>query len=490
MLLLLLHACESSSTGAADSSAIEAPAEAEPGIESESEPESPTESEPEPETEPESDPGPGPEQHCAEVDAFVPQFTEDVARFAAQDDRSPGPPGSVVFVGSSSIRRWEGLALAYTDHEPRQRGVGGSQLAEIAQAADALVLRHDPRAVVVFAGTNDVDAGVPADVVIERFQCLRERVARGLGSDRPVLFIGITPTIARWDQWETADAVNQAVAALAEADPALTYVDVPSLFLATGSPPDASLFVADGLHLSDAGYALWDRALRPAVDAAAPPLAPVAPGSAPLASGTRLLFDLGPSNAEDGELTPSPDWLGQAWSNWHAAEGGEDVLPGEHLDGLVADDGAATGVGVVVTGGFYLNGRSNGGLLWPDPALLGGLAVGSATGDFGYTVPDDQTGGLMLRGLDPGQSYTVRLFAARDEAQRRVTSYTLRGADTRAATLQTSGAGAGALGGTTNDDTVVTFAGVTPDPWGHLFLDVAIAEGDYAYLSLLELIVD
>jgi lysophospholipase L1-like esterase len=35
--------------------------------------------------------------------------------------------------------------------------------------------------------------------------------------------------------------------------------------LATGSPPDESLFAKDGLHLSDKGNALWASAIDPVV---------------------------------------------------------------------------------------------------------------------------------------------------------------------------------------------------------------------------------
>lgn len=435
-----------------------------------------------------SDSGPVEPDPCAEVDAFWPNYADTIATWTAQDDLAPWPADPVVFVGSSTLRRWEGLARAYTDHTPLQRGFGGAQLAEVARSCQDLVVRHDPRAVVVFAGTNDVDAGVDAQVVVERFRCLRQRLAAALGADRPLVFVGITPTPARWSQWEQASAVNQAVAALAEEDDGVWYADTPTAFLATGSPPDASLFVEDGLHLSDAGYALWDSVLRPVVEAVTDPTPPAS--AAPLAPGTRLLLDLGPSNAEDGEPTPSPDYLGQRWNNWYPIEGDQEVLPGEHLDNLVTSAGAPTDVDLVVTGGFLCNGRANGGLLWPDGTLLGDLAVGSATGDFFYVLADDKTGGFFLRGLDPAARYTLRLFASRDDSERRVTRYTASGATSASGTLQTSGPGAGHEGGTGNDDDVVELTNLEPDPWGHLFVDVAIEEGSYAYLSLLELSVE
>jgi hypothetical protein len=114
----------------------------------------------------------------------------------------------------------------------------------------------------------------------------------------------------------------------------------------------------------------------------------------------------------------------------------------------------------------------------------------AATGDFFYVGDADAPGALFLRGLDPSKTYTMRLFAARDDVENRVTRYTITGASSNTMTLQTSGAGAGAAGATTNDDTIVQFTGVKPDAWGHVFVDVAIETGSYAYLSLIELIVE
>ncbi len=427
--------------------------------------------------------------HCWILDDYTPVYVTTVETWRAQDDLAEGPADPLVFVGSSSIRRWEDLARSYRDHRPVQRGFGGAQLGDIAWFADDLVNRHDPRAVVVFAGTNDVAFGVSADDVVARFRCLRERLWIAHGRALPVFFIGITPTPSRWSTWETANAVNEAVAALAADDPGLVYVDVPAAFLATGQPPDADLFVGDQLHLSASGYALWDSILRQEVDAVLPPLPRATRAADHPPAGGRLLVDLGPSNAEDGEPTPSPDYLGQHWNNWYDIDGGAVLLPGEHLDGLVTADGAATSIDLVLTGGFTANGRANGGLLWPSVDLLGDLAVGSATGDYFYSVSEDLTGGFFLRGLDPDATYALRLFASREADETRLSTYTVDGAETVSATLQTSGPGAGTTGNG-NDDDIVTFTGLAPDDRGQLFVDVTLAQGSYAYVSAFELTVE
>ena len=433
------------------------------------------------------DAGPAP---CGEVDQFAPVFPDILARWSMQDSLGGWPQSPVVFVGSSSIRRWETLAQSYSDYSPLQRGVGGAQMGEVAKYAHELVGRHDPRAIVVYAGTNDIDAGVAPSVVVDRFRCFRHRIGQELGWDRPIVFVAIAPNPARWNQWPNANAVNEAIVALAKNDPALFYADVATPFLATGSPPDASLFVADQLHMSSKGYEKWNEAIRPVVEAVTSPTNPAGPSNPVLLAGTRVLIDLGPSNAADGEVTPSPDYLGQRWNNWHGIDGGIGILPGEQLVDLMTADGKPTGIDLVIAGGFSSNGRSHGGLLWPDGAKLGNLAVGSATGDFFYTDGPDLPGALFLRGMDPTKSYTMRLFAAREAPEVRVSRYTISGKTTVSATLQTSGAGAGSAGATTNDDTILEFKGVQSDAWGHIFLDVSIETGPFAYLSVIEIVVE
>jgi len=150
----------------------------------------------------------------------------------------------------------------------------------------------------------------------------------------------------------------------------------------------------------------------------------------------------------------------------------------------VTTDGVSTDVALTIAGGFRANGKQNGGLAAP-PADLGTLAVPEATVDFVYTGGPDDPGGLTLSGLDPGATHTLRLFASRADAERRVTRYVVHGAGTDEATLVTSGPGSD--GGDANVSTVAVMTGLLPDSWGRLHVDVQIAEGSYGYLSLLEL---
>jgi len=411
-------------------------------------------------------------------------FQPVIDRWASQVDENPFEAGRTVFVGSSSILRWERLLEDFSAWSPLQRGFGGSRIWDTAEHSEQVITRHNPGAVVIFAGTNDIAAGLsPADVV-DGYRCVVERVGETLG-EIPIGFIAITPTPARWNSWEESNAVNDAVAAYAGEWPDLHFFDTREAFLATGAPPDASLFAEDGLHLSSAGYALWAALMGPQMSSLLPPVPPPV-GSFP--SGSRLLLDLGPSNPEDGEPTLSPDPFGQTWNNWHAMDGESAMVPGEQLGGLLDVNGDNTGLRLVMSSQMTSNGIVNGGLLLPDSLLLGGFAVGTATEDYVWRSAGG-VGAMAIEGLDPGSRYDVRLFASRDATEPRVTRYSLSGGEERVtADLQVSGAGIGGPGQPNgNIDSIAEFTGLLPDPYGRLHIDYAAAQGAFAYIGVLEL---
>lgn len=423
---------------------------------------------------------------CDRVPADAGTWIPDIARFVAQDDAAAPPEGHVVAVGSSSIRRWETATRVLAPWGVVQRGVGGIRLLDVAAATDDLVARHAPAAVVLFAGTNDIALGATVDEVTAAYRCFVTRVHAT--AEVPIVFVGITPTPSRWAQWDDASAVNDAIAAWSDAHPLLAYADVPAPFLAQGSPPPASLFVGDQLHLSDAGYALWDEVIAGTLEGLVPHRADAAVGQGP-AGGAYVRVDLGPTDGVDGRAAPSPDAFGNHWNAWPGRSGSEPVWAGEALRGLVDTKGRATGLDLVVAGGFRVNGRRNGGLLDPPGETLQTMAVPEATEDFAYSGSADDPMAFTITGLDPGAGVVVRFFASRaDTAERRVSRYVVEGEGaSQTATLLTTGPDIGADGYDGNDDTVAVTQAVTADRWGQLHLDVEREEGAYAYLSVVEL---
>src|SRR4051812_15130658 len=86
-------------------------------------------------------------------------FESEIRAFEAADRQSPPPSGVIVFVGSSSIRKWTSLSADFPGHTVLNRGFGGSQVADSVAYADRIVTPYAPPLVVMYAGSNDLHAG-------------------------------------------------------------------------------------------------------------------------------------------------------------------------------------------------------------------------------------------------------------------------------------------------------------------------------------------
>jgi lysophospholipase L1-like esterase len=190
-------------------------------------------------------------------------FADEIAAFAEQDRRSPPPDAPIVFVGSSSIRLWKTLEDDMAPLPVLNRGFGGSQLPHLIHYVDETVVRYLPRAVVIYAGGNDLDAstGRGADDVARDFGTLVATIHAYAPGAR-IYFLSIKPSKLRWERWPEMKRANEQIERRCKADPRLTYVDVATPLLEGGEPRD-DVFRWDGLHLNELGYVEWKRVLRP-----------------------------------------------------------------------------------------------------------------------------------------------------------------------------------------------------------------------------------
>jgi lysophospholipase L1-like esterase len=192
------------------------------------------------------------------------QWEPDIAQFEAQDRANPPKPGSIVFVGSSSIRMWATLDRDFPGVPVLNRGFGGSEAGDVAKFAERIVVPYKPPVVVFYAGDNDLAAGKTPAQVLAAFQTFVGTVHRELPATR-VVFVSIKPSIARWSIVDKMRAANQLVRDYARTDDRLSYVDVFTPMLDASGQPRRELFLEDGLHMTPAGYAIWRELIAPVI---------------------------------------------------------------------------------------------------------------------------------------------------------------------------------------------------------------------------------
>lgn len=190
------------------------------------------------------------------------RWEKTIAAFEAADRKNPPPKGAVLFVGSSTIVRWKSLATDFPGVTTLNRGFGGNQIKDSTHYAERMIFPYEPSMIFLRAGGNDINAGWPAEDVFEDYkQFVAKMRARFPGI--PIAFIGLCPTIKRWEQVAEGDKLNALVAAYSKEQKDLHYIDCAKMTLDAEGRARPELLHEDKLHLSDAGYRLLAEAVRP-----------------------------------------------------------------------------------------------------------------------------------------------------------------------------------------------------------------------------------
>ena len=200
-------------------------------------------------------------QNAQSEDPLV--WEDAILALEAKSDGLQNAGQRVVFVGSSSIRLWDGLAEDMYPIEVLQHGFGGAKLNDVVYYAERLVNVYQPRAVVVFAGTNDIDPSSkkPAEQLLASYKAFVATV-RADQPGIPIYYIGITPSPRRWTVWPAAQATNTLIQQWSATDPNLHFIDTSASLMGSNGEPDPDNYRFDGLHLSDQGYAIWRKIIR------------------------------------------------------------------------------------------------------------------------------------------------------------------------------------------------------------------------------------
>jgi lysophospholipase L1-like esterase len=156
----------------------------------------------------------------------------------ALEQNTGGPAGSILFMGSSSIRLWRTLAQDMAPLVTVNRGFGGAKLADVHPGASK-----------------------PPEVLLQSYRELVKRI-REMHESTPIYYIAITPSPMRWKVWPIARETNQLIERYSATDPGLHFIDTGAALIKNGLPAER-FYRFDGLHLSGAGYGVWTEIIRP-----------------------------------------------------------------------------------------------------------------------------------------------------------------------------------------------------------------------------------
>jgi len=193
------------------------------------------------------------------------RWEQDIRAFETADKTNPPPQDAILFIGSSSIRRWTNVAQAFPGHKVLNRGFGGSQLSDSVAFVDRIVIPYKPKLVLLYAGDNDIASGKSPERVLGDFKTFVRRIHDALPDTR-VAYIAIKPCPAREKYLDRVKAANRLIRDYSTSDSGLLFIDVFTPMLTKEGRPRADLYIEDGLHPNAQGYELWGSILRPILD--------------------------------------------------------------------------------------------------------------------------------------------------------------------------------------------------------------------------------
>lgn len=186
------------------------------------------------------------------------RFAKDIKVFADQEAEK----GGIVFTGSSSIRRWTTLKEDFPGLPVLNRGFGGSVANDLIVHAGTVVFRHEPKVLVVYTGSNDLNAKLTVQEAFEDYTKFLNLVHERLPDTRVVLN-AVKISIKRLTQIPQVHELNQKLEAWARDKTWARYVDSCSYLADEKGQPIRDYYVDDLLHLSPSGYAKWTGILGP-----------------------------------------------------------------------------------------------------------------------------------------------------------------------------------------------------------------------------------
>lgn len=193
-------------------------------------------------------------------------FDNEIRDFKHQDSLSSPKPNGILFIGSSSIRKWTDLEKRFANEPIIRRGVGGCEIWQVVDYYTPYILfPYHPRKIFIYAGENDIASGKTAESVAAKFNTLYTMIRQKLPAAE-IYFMSIKPSPSRAKYFNEFVKANNIIKTTINGKPKAHYIDLSTAIYKPGTTiPDTALFLPDLLHLNSKGYDKWQAVLQPYV---------------------------------------------------------------------------------------------------------------------------------------------------------------------------------------------------------------------------------
>ncbi len=184
-------------------------------------------------------------------------FEKEILAYEKQDSLSMPAKGQILFIGSSSFRLWKsfeadmkGLPASFN------RGFGGSTLADALYYFDRMVVKYQPKWVIMYEGDNDLAKGKLPQQIAAEYDEFKARLKKQVPGAK-LVFVAARPSLARVAIVDKQKELNALIKAKGD-----YFIDMHSPFYLSDGTLMMDIFVADKLHLNEKGYAIFAKQIR------------------------------------------------------------------------------------------------------------------------------------------------------------------------------------------------------------------------------------
>lgn len=190
-------------------------------------------------------------------------FTGEIKAFKHQDSISFPPGNAILFVGSSSFRKWTDLQSYFPDVKIINRGFGGSTLPDVIRYEKEIIAPYHPKQILIYCGDNDLASSdtVTPTMVAKRFQQLFHLIRKDLPKAN-IAFVSIKPSPSRIKLFDKMQEANALIKSFLKKQKNTSFINVFDKML-VDNKPRADIFLSDSLHMNAKGYAIWQKAIQP-----------------------------------------------------------------------------------------------------------------------------------------------------------------------------------------------------------------------------------
>jgi lysophospholipase L1-like esterase len=188
-------------------------------------------------------------------------FDDEVTALERRTRDRRGRDDVVLFYGSSSFTLWADMAAHFPDAAVVNHGFGGSTLGDCLEYFDRLVVPMTPRAVVLYAGDNDLDQGASPEAVRDGVDYFIRRKRQAIGAV-PMAYVSIKISPARFPIMHKIAYTNRIIERTLLPKGDVRFVDTTRRMIGRGIGPLLACFGDDPLHMNAKGYGIWAQTLR------------------------------------------------------------------------------------------------------------------------------------------------------------------------------------------------------------------------------------